>query len=60
MKKSEYEDHRNKFLQVRNILQAQHDSFALAKTYHKPFKWFGKYTVGKAVKILQAEVNCQK
>lgn len=57
MKKIEYEDHRNKFLEVREVLQAQHDDFALVKAYQKPLKWYGKYTVKEAVKILQAEAS---
>lgn len=57
MKKIEYEDHRNKFLQARNILQSQHNGVALAKAYHKPLKWYGKYTVEEAVKILQTEAS---
>lgn len=53
MKKSEYENHVNKFLKVMEILQSQNDSFTLAKAFKKPFKWYGQYTVNEAVEILK-------
>lgn len=57
MKKSEYIEHVNNFLKVIEILQSQNNSFALAGAYHKPFKWYGQYTVQRAVEILQAEAS---
>lgn len=55
MKKSEYGDHVNKFMKVMEILQSQNDSFALAKAFKKPFKWYGQYTIQEAVEVLKIE-----
>ena len=55
MKRSEYEDHVNKFLKVMEILQSQNNSLALARAFKKPMKWYGQYTVDKAIEILKIE-----
>lgn len=57
MGKLEYEEHRSIFLQVKEILQSQHDYFALTKAFKKPYKWYGEHTVNEAVEILKAEIN---
>lgn len=57
MKKSEYIEHVNNFLKVMEILRSQNNSFALARAFKKPMKWYGQYTVQEAVEILQAEAS---
>lgn len=55
MKISEYEGHVNRFLKVMEILQSQNNNFALARAFKKPMKWYGQYTVDKAIEILKME-----
>lgn len=57
MKKSEYENHMKKFLEVKKVLQEEKEYFALAKAYKKPYKWYGKQTVKESVEILKEEAH---
>ena len=51
------EQHKQAFLEVRDILQSIGDMFALARAYKKPYKWYGEHTTQEAVNILIAEAN---
>lgn len=54
------EKSKNNFLKIRDILLVNHENFALAKMYKKPWKWYREHTTQEAIEILRKEANAQK
>lgn len=57
MKKEQYESHKKAFLEIRDFFLKNHESFALAKAFHKPMKFYGEHTKKECIEILRAEAN---
>ena len=51
------EEAKKAFLEVRDILAENHEDFALARAYKKPWKWYREHTKQEAIKILRAEAK---
>lgn len=51
------EEAKKAFLDVRRILTENHEDFALARAYKKPWKWYREHTTQEAIKILRTEVK---
>ena len=51
------EEAKKAFLEVRRILTAKHEDFALAKAYKKPWKWYREHATQETIEILRAEVK---
>lgn len=51
------EESEKAFLEVRRILTENHEDFALARAYKKPWKWYREHTTQEAIGILRAEAK---
>lgn len=56
-KKEQFEQHKERFLQIRGYFTRTGEGFALAKAYKKPWKWYREHTTQEAIEILRTEAN---
>lgn len=56
-KKEQFEQHKERFLQIRDYFIRTGEDFALARAYKKPWKWYGSQPVQKSIEILRAEAS---
>lgn len=56
-KKEQLEQHKERFLQIRDYFTRTGEGFALAKAYKKPWKWYGLQPVQESIEILRAEAK---
>ena len=56
-KKEHFEDHKRTFLEIRDFFSKNNESFALAKAYKKPWKFYGEREKNECIKILREEAS---